>query len=474
MFWQVYIILPFFTYALVCVNGLTPRSSSKSLLKKKSSEFPLWRDKSSKNKVSSKPRQPLALKSSSKPNFVAEKSNDSNNRSALKLNLLSACLSLSYASIIVDMISLPAGLLLIKQELGGSFTFSKMMFAATMATMAGKIVLGPPTDYFGGEMTMKVSMAGMTILLLLCSITTKIDQLAPLWIGINFIYATAWGACGKVVRERYFQSEWGMQLGFISGASRIASVLAALAFGRLLHTGSLFGFTSTKSTGLWRQIFKVTALFQALVLLTYLLVDRFFISTRDGTSNSKSGTQAKDPRAVKSTKPASIYLAHRLAILGGQLYSLPVSVLRSTQNVGRAGRDTINSILRVVQSLLLQLLFWKRNPVGSVGKNGAYSATRSDNRLGTRKVSTVSTTASRTSSGSASALVAEEDESVAQVLSRVCKYPSFWLMLIGKASLLMVGQFISFIPSYLGTEPSFLCSPAEAANISSFFAVCRV
>ena len=67
--------------------------------------------------------------------------------------------------------------------------------------------------------------------------------------------------------------------------------------------------------------------------------------------------------------------------------------------------------------------------------------------------------------------IIEDNENVAQVLSRVSHYPSFWLMLVAKMNLLMVGQFISFIPIYLSTAPTLLLSPQISAQSSSTFAV---
>ena len=67
--------------------------------------------------------------------------------------------------------------------------------------------------------------------------------------------------------------------------------------------------------------------------------------------------------------------------------------------------------------------------------------------------------------------IIEDNETVAQVLTRVSHYPSFWLMLVAKMNLLMVGQFISFIPIYLSTAPTLLLSPQISAQSSSTFAV---
>lgn len=64
-----------------------------------------------------------------------------------------------------------------------------------------------------------------------------------------------------------------------------------------------------------------------------------------------------------------------------------------------------------------------------------------------------------------------DSENVSQVLKRVSMYPPFWLMLTAKMNLLMVGQFISFIPIYLSSAPSIMLPPEISAKASSTFAV---
>ena len=67
-------------------------------------------------------------------------------------------------------------------------------------------------------------------------------------------------------------------------------------------------------------------------------------------------------------------------------------------------------------------------------------------------------------------------ESIPQVLARISRDRRFWLMLAGKAALMTVGQFISFIPLYLNTGKDslydWLCvcvSPIQIKEISKEF-----
>ena len=78
--------------------------------------------------------------------------------------------------------------------------------------------------------------------------------------------------------------------------------------------------------------------------------------------------------------------------------------------------------------------------------------------------STPSTNAAVKSTGTG-----ETTESIPMVLKRVTRNPIFWLMLLGKMSLMCVGQFISFMPLYLQT--GFAMSSPQAAAASSLFAL---
>ena len=63
----------------------------------------------------------------------------------------------------------------------------------------------------------------------------------------------------------------------------------------------------------------------------------------------------------------------------------------------------------------------------------------------------------------------DDNESINSVIVRVTKNPIFWLMLIGKAALMVVGQFISFIPLFLTT--GLKMDTHTAASASSVFSL---
>ena len=63
----------------------------------------------------------------------------------------------------------------------------------------------------------------------------------------------------------------------------------------------------------------------------------------------------------------------------------------------------------------------------------------------------------------------DNDESINSVIARVAINPVFYLMLTAKAALMVVGQFISFIPLFLST--GLKMDPHKAASASSVFSL---
>lgn len=112
--------------------------------------------------------------------------------------------------------ALPASLSLIVNDVTLHKThdsqLSALIVTATLATMLGKIVLGPSTDKLGGERTMKITMLAITMALLSCSVCGSVQSFGISWIILSFVYAAAWGAVGKVVRERFPVAQWSTQL----------------------------------------------------------------------------------------------------------------------------------------------------------------------------------------------------------------------------------------------------------------------
>jgi MFS family permease len=213
---------------------------------------------------------------------------------------------MSYMSIIVSIMTLPVCLSALHADVAfyGSAAptyLSKMLAIATMATMFGKFVLGPPTDHIGGERTLKLTMFLISVSLYACSISTNVQLFGLLWIALSFVYASAWGAIGKIVRERFLANEWSGQLGLVAAGSRVGSLVSSLLFaGLLLHNG-------------WRTVFRVAAAIQVAILAFYHLLNKQVTtilaapslrSFSTATSSTVQVSNASPTESDKETVPA--------------------------------------------------------------------------------------------------------------------------------------------------------------------------
>ena len=225
------------------------------------------------------------------PQIIKSQSNEK--ISKFKSNLTTNCLSLTYTSIVIDVMTLPTCLSILKNEFVetsvSAFNFKSMLAIATFATMLGKFILGPPTDKYGGELTIKVTMLSMAGLLLLSSFTNSLAQFGPLWIALSFVYASAWGACGKIVRDRFPAASWGSQLGLISGTSRIGSMIASLLYGGVLSRPKTAAGIVSQPTGLWRNVFRLGAAIQLAVFAAYVIADRYISQPAEIGAGDKTG-----------------------------------------------------------------------------------------------------------------------------------------------------------------------------------------
>lgn len=264
--------------------------------------------------------------------------------------LVTLLVSSSYMSIIVTIMTLPPCLSYIYRDPSflGTERLPAVLFLATLATMAGKFSLGPPTDQLGGNLVMKLAMLSSSLLLLLCSFSHSALSFGSLWVLLSFFYATPWGACSKLIRDIFPQEQWASKLGLVAAFSRLGSLGSSILYGALL----------SKNRD-WKMTFRISALIQAVFFVVYIAADRFVQLDR---------------------------LSHHSSI----------SKINSAQG------KTVSSVLR-----------------------------------------------------------------------KVSQNPIFWSMFLGKIVLMVVGQFISFIPLYLTTgirlEPDYAAKCAACFSTGSLF-----
>jgi len=48
----------------------------------------------------------------------------------------------------------------------------------------------------------------VAVLLQCMAVSPNVMVFGQLWIVLSFVYAAAWGACGKIVRENFRADEW--------------------------------------------------------------------------------------------------------------------------------------------------------------------------------------------------------------------------------------------------------------------------
>jgi sugar phosphate permease len=128
--------------------------------------------------------------------------------------------------------------------------------------MLGKFMLGLPTDYFGGEKALHITLLLSAAFLFGCSISSTIYTFGAFWIAFSFVFSAGWGAIGKIIRENFLEKEWAAQLGLVYTGSRVGSILSVLLFGGILRRSNLPRFSSSG----WRNVFRASSAILTAVL----------------------------------------------------------------------------------------------------------------------------------------------------------------------------------------------------------------
>lgn len=184
---------------------------------------------------------------------------------ARRTKFITGLMGLAYLGTIVSVMTLPCTLSLVDRSLFAAapvhsgLSMSRLLFLATMGTVAGKLLLGPPTDKFGGHFMLQLCLAINALALGHLSTTASTLSFSAVWIIVSFLYGSTWGAVSAVVRREFRRNEWGSQLGITAAFSRVGSLGSSLAFGAILA-----------SKGSWRSVFRAAAALQAIILAIYL------------------------------------------------------------------------------------------------------------------------------------------------------------------------------------------------------------
>lgn len=306
-------------------------------------------------------------------------------------------IGLSYLGIIVSAMTLPCSLSLVDKSIFGvnsisspvaTLTMSQVFFMATYGTVAGKFLLGPPTDSLGGHAVLMLSLAINAVLLFYISTTTSQISFAIAWLILSFIYGATWGAVGAVVRRDFPQKDWSTQLGLAAAFSRFGSLSSSVVFGAVIKY----------THGSWRAVFRFASVLQAMLFVVYLALGSKVKSV--STLSSMSSTTSSSTSLFKSfTDKLS-----SLLLIESQTKELSSISNNNDDKSNNANNSNNNNILSNQQSDI------KNNVSPDMIK-----------------------------------------ESSSALLYRVSKSSTFWGMLLSKACLLGVGQMIAFFSLYLET-----------------------
>ena len=150
--------------------------------------------------------------------------------------------------------------------------------------MIGKFVLGPPTDFFGGEQVLFLTLVLSAAFLFGCSVSKSIKDFGVYWMLFSFVFSAAWGAIGKSIWENFTEKEWAVQLGLVYTGSRLGSILSVLFFGSILRSPCLLSGPMPSS---WRLVFQMSSS----VLISVAAVSSVLLKLLSSTNVPKNRTE---------------------------------------------------------------------------------------------------------------------------------------------------------------------------------------
>ena len=235
-----------------------------------------------------------------------------------------------------------------------------------------------------------------------CSVSSNIHTFGIFWIFFSFVFSAAWGAVGKIVRERFTKKEWALQLGLIYTGSRLGSMLSSLLYGDILRSAAL----SRASTNGWRIVFRVASGILAAAMTVSLVLSQLISSGNGTTDQLRSDSASTDTTSAPG--------------------------MAGTRIEGPSPPAIIKSLKRSFTSADSKTVKWMNQ-------------------------------------GHSKNVPEEKGENIPEVLLRLSKDESFWLVLASKISFVCVRQFAAYLPFYLSTGHSM--NPSAAAFASASFAV---
>ena len=189
---------------------------------------------------------------------------------------MAVALAATYFTVMASKCALPAVLVqLTTPKVGLQFAnswtakpqvlFGRLLALSTVAIAAGKLLLGPVIDHFGGIFSLQIALALLALLLGTISISNSFVVFAAAWIFVDFIFSSCWAACINAIHQVFPEREWAKRIGMLAAAARTGNAAAFAFFAWVL------ALVSDRMAQPWRVVFVASAFVQTLpiVLLTF-------------------------------------------------------------------------------------------------------------------------------------------------------------------------------------------------------------
>ena len=182
---------------------------------------------------------------------------------------MAAALAATYFTVMASKCALPAVLVqLTSPKVGLQFAesaqqpqalFGRLLALSTIAIAAGKLLLGPVIDHFGGIFSLQIALSLLALLLGTISVAKSFAVFAVAWIFVDFIFSSCWAACINAIHQAFPEKEWAKRIGMLAAAARTGNAAAFAFFAWIL------AFASDRMMAQpWRVVFLASALIQAL------------------------------------------------------------------------------------------------------------------------------------------------------------------------------------------------------------------
>lgn len=212
---------------------------------------------------------------------------------------MAAALAATYFTVMASKCALPAVLVqLTLPKVGLQFArswtakpqvlFGRLLALSTIAIAAGKLLLGPVIDHFGGILSLQIALSLLALLLGTISVAKSFTVFAVAWIFVDFIFSSCWAACISAIHQAFPEREWAKRIGMLAAAARTGNAAAFAFFAWIL------ALASDRMAQPWRVVFVASAFVQAIPIGLLTL----YGSNTDSVSTISSSSVAKKKSRV--------------------------------------------------------------------------------------------------------------------------------------------------------------------------------